>query len=174
VNCIKEAHRLCRHYFPEVLIVLHTDLSYSREKAVEWYGFMEKRKVDYDLAGLSYYPVWHGGLEQLSDSIRGIFTVTSKKIILSETGYMNTEEKTSAWFGNWQCDDIEYSPEGQKKYIARLKQFCHDHENYLIPEMFYWGMFSSYHAAHFPIALFDRDGHAMPAFYELNKDPLPR
>jgi arabinogalactan endo-1,4-beta-galactosidase len=173
VNLIKEAHRLCRQYFSGALIVLHTDLSYSREKAVEWYGFMEKRKVDWDLAGLSYYPVWHGGLEQLAESVRGIFSATSKKIILSEIGYMNTEEKTSAWFGEWQCDDIAYSPEGQKNYLARLKHFCQEHKEYLHPGMFYWGMFSSFHPEHFPVALFDRNGHALPAFYELNKDPLP-
>jgi arabinogalactan endo-1,4-beta-galactosidase len=168
VNFIKTAHQLCRHYFPEAQIVLHTDLSYSPGKAMEWYHFMEKRNVDYDLAGISYYPVWHGGLEQLSESVKGIFQVTSKKIILSEMGYMNSAEKTSAWFGDWQCGNIPYSLEGQKEYLTKLKQFCLEHGQFMHDNMFYWGMFSSYHPEHFPIALFDRNGQALPAFYEIN------
>jgi arabinogalactan endo-1,4-beta-galactosidase len=174
VNFIKPAHRLCRQYFPGARLVLHTDLSYSGEKALEWYGFMEKRKVDWDLAGLSYYPVWHGGLEQLSDSIRAIFSVTSRKIILSEMGYMNTTEKTSAWFGDWKCGDIAYSPEGQRNYLSRFRQFCGEHREFLQDEMFWWGMFSSGDPVHFPIALFGRDGNALPALFELNKDPRSR
>jgi arabinogalactan endo-1,4-beta-galactosidase len=168
VNFIKAAHALSRHYFPQAQIVLHTDLSYSFKKALDWYGFMEKRKVDYDLVGLSYYPAWHGDFARLSKTMREAFALTSKKIILSEVGYMNTEQKTSAWFGEWKCDNIRYSPEGQKTYLNRLKQFSLDHAQILHSDLFYWGMFSSNHPDHFPIALFNNQGHALPAFFELN------
>ncbi|MDR2954762.1 MAG: arabinogalactan endo-1,4-beta-galactosidase [Prevotella sp.] len=169
VEFIKIAHILCREYFPSALIVLHTDLSYSPEKAGEWYELMEMRKVDYDLVGLSYYPVWHGPLKQLKKTIDTVTMVTRKNVILCEVGYMNTEEKTSAWFGHWKCDDIPYSPEGQKEYMDYFKEYLSANISGLHSEMFYWGALSYMDDIHFPVSLFDRQGKALPAFYQLNK-----
>ena len=169
VEFIKTAHILCREYFPSALIVLHTDLSYSAEKAAEWYKLMELRKADYDLVGLSYYPVWHGPLKQLRKTIDTVAETTGKDVILCEIGYMNTEEKTSAWFGHWKCDDIPYSPEGQRDYLNYFRKYLEDIPN-LHPEMFYWGALSYTDDIHFPVSLFDRQGEALPAFYELNKE----
>ena len=162
------AHYLCRHYFPEAQIVLHTDLSYSHKKACQWYDLMEKRKTDYDLVGLSYYPVWHGPLKELEKTVTKVSAVTGKQVMLCEIGYMNTYQKTSAWFGHWKCDDIPYSPEGQKQYLSYFRTFLKTRiATSIHPEMFYWGMFSHRNPEHFPIALFDRKGHAFPAMYEL-------
>jgi arabinogalactan endo-1,4-beta-galactosidase len=169
VGLVKAAHSLCRHYFPGALIVLHTDLGYSPEKARQWYAFMLKRKVDFDLVGLSYYPVWHGPLDKFSETLQGVAGLTGRKVLLAEVGYMNTQEKTSAWFGDWQCDDIPYSPQGQREYLGEFRRFCTAHAEFLHPEMFWWGMFSPFDPVHHPIALFGRDGHALPAFYSLNR-----
>jgi arabinogalactan endo-1,4-beta-galactosidase len=169
VDFIKTAHYLCRQYFPAAKIVLHTDLSYSSEKACAWYELIEKQRVDYDLIGLSYYPVWHGPLKQLEKTVTDVSELTGKKVILCEIGYMNTEQKTSAWFGHWKCDDIPYSPEGQKQYLEYFKSYIQNSiSQYLHPEMFYWGMFSHSSKEHYPVALFDRHGNALPAFYEIN------
>lgn len=169
VNFIKYAHILCRQYFPNAKLILHTDLSYSSEKALLWYKLMLKRRIDYDLVGLSYYPVWHGGFIQLSTTIKQIFKLTGKKILLCEVGYMYTEIKTNSWFGDWKCDNIPYSPSGQLKYIQELVKFAEIHLNYIYPEMYYWGLFSHNHEDHYPISLFDINGQALPALYELNK-----
>lgn len=165
---IKTAHGLCRKYFPQALIVLHTDLSYSTEKACRWYSLMKKCRVDYDLVGLSYYPVWHGHLERLSQTITDVVKVADKKVMLCEVGYMNTEEKTTAWFGDWRCGDIEYSAQGQMQYMRHFKEFLNQRNNEIYPEIFYWGAFSHLSNEHYPIALFSRDGIALPAFYEFN------
>ena len=169
VDFVKTAHYLCRRYFPSAAIVLHTDLSYSSEKACEWYELMKQRNIDYDLVGLSYYPVWHGPLKQLEKTVSDVSRLTGKKVMLCEIGYMNTEQKTSAWFGHWQCGDIPYSPEGQRQYLEYFKQFIQNRLSSCIhPELFYWGMFSYRNNEHFPVALFDRNGYALPALYELN------
>lgn len=170
VDFIKTAHRLCRQYFPAALIVLHTDLSYSTQKATQWYSLMSMRNVDYDLIGLSYYPVWHGTLANLTDTVKQLYGLIGKQIILCEIGYMNTTQKSSAWFGDWQCGDIPYSEEGQDMYLKYLLQYAQEHLSAcLYPEMFYWGMFSSSSEEHFPISLFNRGGEALPALYTLNK-----
>ncbi len=170
VDFIKTAHLLCRQYFPSALIVLHTDLSYSPEKARQWYELMQMRNVDYDLIGLSYYPVWHGTLDNLKENMTQLYKLIGKQIILCEIGYMNTPEKTSAWFGDWQCGDIPYSPDGQKDYIQHLLHFIqHNLLEYTYPEMYYWGLFSYSSEEHFPVSLFDKKGKALPALYSLNK-----
>ena len=168
VDFIITAHYLCRYYFPDAKIVLHTDLSYSSAKACLWYDLMKNRKVDYDLVGLSYYPVWHGPLKELEKTVSEVYALTGKQVFLCEIGYMNTNEKTSAWFGHWKCGDIPYSPGGQKQYLEHFRTFLQNRLSQSVyPEMFYWGMFSNGSPEHFPIALFDRNGHAFPAFYEL-------
>lgn len=170
VDFIKTAHMLSRAYFPAAKIVLHTDLSYSAQKAMQWYSLIEMRNVDYDLVGLSYYPVWHGTLSSLSETVSQLHNLTGKPIILCEIGYMNTQEKTSAWFGDWQCEDIPYSYDGQDRYIKYFNNYIHNNlASYLYPELYYWGLFSYFSDEHFPVALFDRDGRALPALYNLNK-----
>jgi arabinogalactan endo-1,4-beta-galactosidase len=169
INFLKVAHQLCRSYFPDSKIVLHTDLSYSDEKAVDWYRRMEMRKLDYDLIGLSYYPVWHGDLEQLEKTIYALKYVSDKKIMLCEVGYMNTQLKTNAWFGHWTCRGIPYSRAGQVEYLKTLKIFIEKHKELLCQDVFWWGMFSSGNDNHHPVSLFDENGYALPAFYELKR-----
>ena len=170
IEFIKVAHILSRSFFPQAQIILHTDLSYSEKKALEWYEIMKAQNIDYDLIGLSYYPVWHGPLKQLQKTVALLGQEIGKPVMLCEVGYMNTDEKTSAWFGHWKCDDIPYSPEGQQEYMQHfihyLQQELHP---YLAPEMFYWGMISHLSDEHFPISLFDRNGRALPLLYALNK-----
>jgi arabinogalactan endo-1,4-beta-galactosidase len=44
--------------------------------------------VDYDIIGLSYYPIWHGkSLTRLEDQIKVLSSVHDKKIIIAETAY---------------------------------------------------------------------------------------
>lgn len=169
VNFLKMGHAICRYYFPNAEIILHTDLSYSAPKAYKWYETIERHQLDYDYIGLSYYPVWHGSLYELQSTIEKLYALTHKKIVICEMGYMNTEQKTSAWFGHWKCDNIEYSPEGQMKYLKCFKYFLDTLSSKIYPEMYYWGAFSYKSKEHYPISLFGGSGEALPAFYEINE-----
>jgi len=164
LKALKVAHAMCRHYFPDALIVLHTDLSYDYHKASAWYKTAALHHIDYDIAGLSYYPVWHGSLQALSDSIAAVSNISGKPVMLCEIGYMNTGIKTPAWFGDWTCDNIPYSPSGQKEYLERLWQFAGGNKALLWPDMFYWGMFSCRVPEHFPVSLFSFCGKPLPAY----------
>lgn len=166
IDLCKTASGLCRYYLPETSIVMHTDLSYSAEKMKNWYKLAELRNLDYDLIGLSYYPVWHGDLNQLSKTLDQVKSNFNKKVIIPETGYMNTSEKTSAWFGEWQIEGVSYSMEGQALFMSVFRTFLNRYYDILVPDVFYWGMFSQKSPEHFPVSLFDRQNKAMPALQE--------
>ena len=48
--------------------------------------------VDYDVFGLSYYPYWHGSLENMQAVVRGLIERTGKKVAIMETAYCYTDQ----------------------------------------------------------------------------------
>ncbi len=65
----------------------------SYGKNLEYYG------VDYDVFASSYYPFWHGTLENLSQVLTNIATKYNKKVMVAETSYAFTAEDTD-FYGN--------------------------------------------------------------------------
>ncbi|MCH5157150.1 MAG: glycosyl hydrolase 53 family protein [Clostridiales bacterium] len=88
-----------REVFPKAQVVLHfanpekvtNYVSYA--KNLDYYG------VDYDVFGSSYYPYWHGTLENLSTVLGDIAETYGKKVMVAETSYAFTTEDTD-FFGN--------------------------------------------------------------------------
>jgi arabinogalactan endo-1,4-beta-galactosidase len=55
--------------------------------------------VDYDVFASSYYPFWHGTLENLANVLSDIAETYGKKVMVAETSYAFTAED-SDFFGN--------------------------------------------------------------------------
>lgn len=49
------------------------------------------KEIDYDIFAVSYYPFWHGSLENLTDVLREISEEYGKKVLVAETSYPYTE-----------------------------------------------------------------------------------
>ena len=90
--------RAVREVLPDALIALHfTDpqdpgrfLSYARE--IDRY---ERRgMIGYDVFATSYYPFWHGTLENLSAVLTEIAGTYGKKVMVMETSWAYTAEDT--------------------------------------------------------------------------------
>ncbi len=64
-------------------IIIH----YAGITGAEWfYGVVDS--VDYDIIGLSYYPIWHGkNLDSLSVTMQQLATVHDKDVVIAETAY---------------------------------------------------------------------------------------
>lgn len=54
--------------------------------------YLDSNKVDYDVFGSSYYPYWHGTLENLSNQLKSIHTKYNKEVMVLETSYAFTYE----------------------------------------------------------------------------------
>lgn len=83
-----------REVFPDALVAVHfanpenADSYASYGKNLEYYG------VDYDVFASSYYPYWHGTLENLAQVLNNIATKYGKKVMVAETSYAFTPEDT--------------------------------------------------------------------------------
>ena len=87
-----------REVFPDALVAVHfanpeSGAYASYAKKLDYYG------VDYDVFASSYYPFWHGTLENLRAVLGEIAETYGKKVMVMETSYAYTDEDTD-FFGN--------------------------------------------------------------------------
>ena len=88
-----------REVCPNALVAIHFTnpekitnyASYS--KNLDYYG------VDYDVFASSYYPFWHGTLDNLANLLTDVAETYNKKVMVAETSYAYTPEN-SDFFGN--------------------------------------------------------------------------
>ncbi|WP_207420659.1 glycosyl hydrolase 53 family protein [Desertivirga brevis] len=76
---------------PKSLIMLHVALGGQAEESDFFYEAMRKRNVPYDIIGLSYYPKWHGTLEDLEGNIQRLSKKYNKQIMVAEYTHMKRE-----------------------------------------------------------------------------------
>ncbi|GEM_PF-86923 len=121
---VKEGCKAVREIKADAKIMLH----FAGTQNADWFFTQAKNQnVDYDLIGLSYYPVWHGtSLDVLKSSINALITVTSKPVVLAEIAYPFTlgwNDNTNNIVG--QSDQLvpgyPATPEGQKDYLLAIK-----------------------------------------------------
>jgi len=69
---------------PSIVIMLHVALGGQNHEAVFFMDQMLKRKVHFDVIGLSFYPKWHGTLDDLSDNVSDLIRRYNKDVIVVE------------------------------------------------------------------------------------------
>ena len=83
--------RAVRKYNKNIKIVVHfTDPQAGRYET--YVNTLKKFNVDYDVFASSYYPFWHGTLENLTNQLSKIKRDFNKEVIVVETAYAYTEE----------------------------------------------------------------------------------
>lgn len=63
--------------------------------------------VDYDVFGSSYYPYWHGTLDNLKAQLKGVHDKYGKEVMVMETSYAFTNEDADG-FGNTSSTPVDY------------------------------------------------------------------
>lgn len=56
----------------------------------KWANNLNSNKVDYDIIATSYYPYWHGTLDNLKSEITKVKTTYGKDVMVAETSYAYT------------------------------------------------------------------------------------
>jgi beta-galactosidase len=69
---------------PAMVIMLHVALGGQNDETVFFIDNMLKRVVHFDVIGLSYYPKWHGTLDDLRDNMQDLIRRYDKDIIVVE------------------------------------------------------------------------------------------
>ena len=83
-----------REVFPEALVALHFANPEKEGSYATYAKKMAYYQVDYDVFASSYYPYWHGSLENLAGVLSEIATTYDKKVMVMETSYAYTSEDT--------------------------------------------------------------------------------
>lgn len=106
--------------------------------------FSQLSSINYDIIGLSYYPIWHGkSLNDLKTTMQSLSESYNKQIMIAETAYPFTLEWND-WTNNIVGSDDqlilpEYpaTAEGQCKFIMDLKVITQELEKGI--GFCYWG-----------------------------------
>lgn len=78
---------------PKVPIMIHLDNGGNNELyRVCWFDEFMKRGSDFQIIGLSYYPFWHGSLEDLAKNMNDIAVRYGKELIIAEVSMGFTME----------------------------------------------------------------------------------
>ncbi len=117
--------RATREVFPDALVAVHFA---NPEKVSNYRDYAKKLDyyaVDYDVFGSSYYPYWHGTLDNLSSLLSEIAETYNKKVMVLETSYAYTPLDTD-FYGNTISDGgavtktYPYTVQGQASSIRSI------------------------------------------------------
>ena len=121
--------RAVREVYPDALIALqfanpeNTDSYRTYAKKLDYYE--QNGLIRYDVFATSYYPYWHGSLDNLSAILTEIADTYGKKVMVMETSYAYTEEDTdfsanTIGGGGGIVKDYPFSPQGQANCIRNI------------------------------------------------------
>lgn len=149
----------------------------------EWFlGNVTTRGIDFDVIGISYYPYWHGTLEELKSNLNNIEKY-GKEIAIFETAYAWTLEDADG-HPNIFGPDMEITggykatPRGQATAIREIMEAVAQVTSGRGLGIFYWeGCWIPVKGAGWKFgegnpwenqALFDFKGHALPSLRVFN------
>jgi len=92
-----------REVFPKAMVALHFANPEKSESYANYASKLDYYQVDYDVFASSYYPYWHGTLENLTTVLTNINQTYNKKVMVVETSYAYTSED-SDFSGNTISD----------------------------------------------------------------------
>jgi arabinogalactan endo-1,4-beta-galactosidase len=140
--------------------------------------------LDYDIIGLSYYPIWHGkDLANLKNTLQSLSQTHQKDILIAETAYpftLDWNDWTNNIVGlNDQLILPKYpaTPQGQKEFLADIKKIVLDEVEkgigfcYWGAELIAWKGNQANDASPWENqALFDFSNRALPVIEVFNTD----
>jgi arabinogalactan endo-1,4-beta-galactosidase len=149
---------------PRILIHIDRGADWG---ATQWFfDRLLQEQVDFDLIGQSYYPFWHGSLDQLRACLLQTGARYQKPILIIETAF--------PWSGSTNVVGIPPTPAGQAEFVLDLAKALR-----AVPAgrglgIVWWGSeyvrLPGYGLAGFDRrSLFDFDGRAMPVVDALGR-----
>ena len=101
--------RAVRKADPTIPVMIHLDNGGNQELYRRWFDNYVTRGENFDLIGLSYYPFWHGTMDQLTDNMNAIAQRYHKDLIIAEVSMGYTMEG---------YQDYEKLPDSERKGYA--------------------------------------------------------
>lgn len=121
IQLLKEASEAVRSVSKDIRVAVHyTDIN-DKNKTLWYAQNLAENQVDYDIFGVTYYPCWHGSMENLTNVLSEIKKQYSKDTLVLETSYPSTVEDSDGFGNSVGYKDIltDYSADekGQAKCV---------------------------------------------------------
>ena len=81
---LREGVRAVREFAPSADVMLHVALGGMVEETQRFFDAMAEYGVEYDVIGQSYYPEWHGTLEDLERNLKSMAKEIGKPVYVVE------------------------------------------------------------------------------------------
>ena len=139
-NLLKKAGEACKEVCPDAKIILHTERVNDPSYLTGYYQKMKDNGVNFDIIGLSYYPYFHNGLNQLEKALNRLETDhADKNVMIVETNYYYVWQPQK---GNGIDYDFSstwpITPAGQQAYTKDLIEKLNNHSN--VTGLYWWAM----------------------------------
>ena len=89
--------RAVRETSPETKIMIHLDNGGNNAMYRDWFDHYIERGEDFQIIGLSYYPFWHGSLEDLQNNMNDLAKRYGKELMIAEVSMGFTMEDYAAY-----------------------------------------------------------------------------
>lgn len=93
-SLMQAGSKAVREVFPDALVALHFANPETEDRYASYASKLDYYSVDYDVFASSYYPYWHGTLDNLASILSDIATTYNKKVMVAETSYAYTPNDT--------------------------------------------------------------------------------
>lgn len=162
----------CREVCPESRIIIHTEKAGSWPVTSAYYEQLHRHNIDYDIIGLSYYPMWHKSIPNLGQTLDSLqLYFPHKEVMIVETAAYYSHEHDPWATPDKYAEFYPISVEGQAQFTRELVAELCRHRN--VTGLFWW--FAEENAFGNNVVkgwlnrgLFDNHtGRALPALQEL-------
>jgi arabinogalactan endo-1,4-beta-galactosidase len=170
-TALKNAGKACREVCPNAKIIIHTERVPNPPQIIDYYKKLDTYGVNYDIIGTSYYPYYHGNLNQLDKAITQFETnFPTKDVMVVETGCSYKYKMSDKDQG------YPLTYEGQRQFTEDLITKLNTHNK--VNGLFWWFLEANEYGLDwetkrvtdgwYNASLFDNEtGRALPALYEL-------
>lgn len=175
LQILKSGARACREECPRAKIIIHTEQAANWQNTQAFYTRLKDAQLDYDVIGLSFYPMWHGSIPHLSvvlDSLQTLFPDKEQMIVECAAYYSHENDK----WAKSPDEFSEYYPistAGQRQFTTELARMLR--QKPLVTGLFWWmpeenACGNSVLKSWINRGLFDnRTGRALPALYDMRE-----
>ena len=136
----------------QVPIMLHLDNGGKNELYREWFDEFLKRGEEFQIIGLSYYPFWHGSIEELATNMNDLALRYKKDLIVAEVSMgftmedyaeyekLSPEERKGMATKPHLVEKLNYkmTKEGQCKFIEDVLKVIEEVPEHRGKGFFYW------------------------------------
>jgi arabinogalactan endo-1,4-beta-galactosidase len=158
-----------------VRIMIHIDCGGDWPVTRWFFDHLKQHHIDYDIIGQSFYPNWHGTLDNLRENLKATSLAYHKPIVIVETAY---PWKDGAYWSGRKNMAWPVTTAGQKQFLTDLINAVRQTPDGLGAGVVYW------HPESVPFrgattrpwgggsgdtSLFDDDGNALPALDLLDR-----